>query len=264
LPNDSLSHGRLSAEDKEGDDLEFIIVSYPKSGELTLGDDGESFRYTPKADFTGRDTFKFKVCDEYGNLSDGVRAVVHVAEKMTDTVFADMTNHWAHESAICAFDDKMLPAQHDGKKLVFSPEDKMTRGDFLAISMIAAGFEKDVKRCYFTSFCDDAKIPLNIKSYAEAALDLGIIKGYPSGDAPRFDSTKYITRKEAATILSRMVAIKCQKSPGEGDQKPFDLLEECGIMVGAGGGNMLPDEIVTKAQMAKIYCNLVEFCDGIF
>ena len=257
--------GFFEAHDPDGDGIKFIVSAPPKHGTLMLLDEKSgNFMYTPKVDFTGRDTFKFKVCDGYGNMSQAVRAVVHVNEKPTDTVFSDMTNHWAHESAISAFDDKVISAGYDGKNLVFSPEEKVTRGDFLAVSMIAAGFEKDVKRCFFTSFCDDENIPLNIKSYAEAALDLGIVNGYPSDGIPRFESTKYITRKEAAAILSRIVAIKSKNSVRECGENSFDLVEECGIMVGAGGGNMLPDEIVTKAQLARIYCNLVEFCGGGF
>ena len=48
--------GNLTASDPEGDDIEFIIVSYPKHGMLTLLDgEGGRYCYTPDGDYTGKD-----------------------------------------------------------------------------------------------------------------------------------------------------------------------------------------------------------------
>ncbi len=257
--------GFLKAEDPENDDISFYVVSPPRHGTLQLLDEKSGhFMYTPKADFTGRDAFKFKVCDKYGNRSETLRVIVHIDEKTTDTVFSDMTNHWAHESAITIFDDRVLSAEISDGKLVFSPDEKITRGDFLAVAMIAAGLEDEVKRSYSTVFDDDAQIPLNIKSYANTAFSLGIIKGYPADTGVRFASSSPISRREAEIILSRIVEyLEAGKSNVRtASVTAMPTVSELGILVGMGGGEMSPGTTVTKAQLAKIYCNLKEYASS--
>ncbi len=254
--------GFLKAQDPENDEISFFVVTPPKHGTLRLLDEKSGhFMYTPKKDFTGRDTFKFKVCDKYGNRSEALRVIVHVDEKSSDTVFSDMTNHWAHESAIAIFDDRVLSAEISNGKLVFSPDEKISRGDFLAVAMIAAGLENEVKRSYSTVFADDRNIPLNIKSYADTALSLGIIKGYPDGSGVRFESSSPIPRREAEIILSRIVEyLESRKSNiRTAAVTVMPTVSELGILVGMGGGEMSPNTTVTKAQLAKIYCNLKEY-----
>lgn len=254
--------GFLEAKEPENDEITFSVVSQPKHGTLRLLDKKTGhFMYTPKADFTGRDTFRFRVCDKYGNRSEPVRVVVHVNEKTTDTVFSDMTNHWAHESAITVFDDRVLSAQMLDGELVFSPDEEISRGDFLAVSMIAAGLENSVKRSYSTVFCDDAKIPLNIKSYADTAFSLGIIKGYPDSGGVRFESASPITREEAQIILSRIVEYleNSKSNVRTASAMSVPTLSSLSILVGMGGGEMSHDTVVTKAQLAKIYCKLKEY-----
>ena len=254
--------GFLKASDPENDDLTFSVTSPPKHGTLRLLDEKNgNFMYTPKVDFTGRDTFYFKVCDKYGNAAKPLRVTVHVNEKTTDTVFSDMTNHWAHESAICAFDDRVLAASIFDGELVFSPDEKITRGDFLAVAMIAAGLENEVKRSYFTSFCDDSDIPLNIKSYAELALSAGIIRGYPTQGGINLESTKPVSRREAEIILSRIIGyLEGKENDARTAFAPATSEAfKVGILVGIGGGEMSPDTDVTKAQLAKIYCRLKEY-----
>ena len=181
-----------------------------------------------------------------------MRVIIHVSENLSDTVFSDMTNHWAHESAIKVFDDKVLSATFCEDGLSFLPDKEVSRGDFLAVCMIGAGLEKQVKRCTITSFSDDKNIPLNIKSYAMTAKELGIIKGIPAKSGTLFESEKPITRNEAEIILSRIIA---HVNSSDKALTPYDV----GILVGFGGENKLSDSVVTKAQLAKIYCNLKEY-----
>ena len=63
-------YGKIDASDPEGDELSVIIVSYPKYGTLEISKEsfGE-FKYTPKNDYDGKDSFVFVVRDEYGNYT---------------------------------------------------------------------------------------------------------------------------------------------------------------------------------------------------
>ena len=64
------AEGTLCATDPEGDALEFLIVTYPKHGTLTMTDkEAGDFRYTPVGTYVGKDSFTFVVRDSYGNYS---------------------------------------------------------------------------------------------------------------------------------------------------------------------------------------------------
>ncbi len=246
--------GYFEAHDPEGDEISFYVANSPRHGTLQLLDEKNGFfMYTPKTDFTGRDTFKIRVKDCYGNRSETVRIIVHINEKMSDTVFSDMTNHWAHTDAAKICDARLIsPVSVDGK-LHFLPEKTISRGDFLAIAMISAGLEAKVERVSKTSFYDDSDIPINIKSYAEAAKTLGIINGYEENNKILFKSSLPITREEASVIISRILSV-C----GSFDSDPY----LAGILVGVGKGEKAQDSFVTRAQTARIYSNMTDYFES--
>nr|MBE6545720.1 hypothetical protein [Oscillospiraceae bacterium] len=63
-------YGNLDGYDPEGDALEYIIVTYPKRGILTLTEhESGRYCYTPIGSYTGKDKFTYVVRDEYGNYS---------------------------------------------------------------------------------------------------------------------------------------------------------------------------------------------------
>ena len=258
--------GFFKASDPDGDEMTFSIVSSAKHGTVQLLDKNTGFfMYTPKADFTGRDIFSFRVCDIYGNKTDTYKVTVHITEPESNVTFSDMTNHWAHNSAIKAVSDGVFGGEIRNGKLVFNPDKTVTRGDFLAISMIAAGLEDSVNRVNFTSFSDDSQIPINIKSYAQTALEMGIINGYPDGNGGvSFKSTDVISRSEAAAILSRLLALPANSASGAVQAvspASSPSLASCGILVGTGSGDTVSDANadVTRAQAAQIYCNIKEY-----
>lgn len=242
--------GYLEAHDPEGDKLYFAVTSSPKHGTLQLLDkESGFFMYTPKADFTGRDTFSVRAQDSYGNRSEQRRMIIHINEKSSDTVFYDMTNHWAHTSAAVICDNGLLRSENVDGRLMFYPEREISRGDFLAIAMIGAGLEPYVKRVFSTDFYDDAQIPVNIKSYAMAAKEMGIINGYIKEGSTVFDSASPITRHDAALIVSRILKFS-------GD--PVTDAYEAGIFIGTGKGERSEELCVTRAQTARIYCNIAD------
>ena len=245
--------GYLEATDPEGDEIRFTVTASPDHGTLQLLDSKSGFfMYTPKTDFTGRDTFSVRVCDAYGNRSEKKRMILHINESLSKTVFSDMTNHWAHSDAARIYESGLMRAKDDNGKLLFFPEKDMTRGDFLAIAMISAGLEPAVEKVFTTSFYDDANIPVNIKSYAEAAKRLGIINGYEINGNTVFDSLSPVTRHDAALIVSRILAL-C----GAPDTDAY----EAKIFVGTGKGERAESLNVTRAQTAKIYCKMSDYFD---
>lgn len=248
--------GYLAASDPDGDKITFSVSSSPKHGTLQLIDTGSGlFMYTPKEGFTGRDIFRFAVTDRYGNRSQSMKVTIHVNESQKTSAFSDMTNHWAHSSAIQIAGSGILSGETVDGKLCFCPDKTVNRGDFVAVVTIAAGFEKDVIKSDVTSFSDDMSIPHNIKSYAAFAQKGGFVNGYSENNTLVFGSDRNISRNEAATIISRMLFPE-----REDGQK---AVIESGIMSGTAPGNFDPDKEITRAQLAKIYCNIRQHCEKL-
>ena len=75
--------GNLGATDPEGDKIEYIIVTYPKRGTLTLTEDENGrYCYTPNGNYKGKDKFTYVVRDEYGNYSKPMTVSIKVNERM--------------------------------------------------------------------------------------------------------------------------------------------------------------------------------------
>ncbi|HEX7033546.1 MAG TPA: Ig-like domain-containing protein [Nitrososphaera sp.] len=65
----------LSATDIDGDNLTYIVVSYPSHGELGDDDGDNTITYTPEPGFVGEDSFEFKVND---GSTDSNSAIVSI------------------------------------------------------------------------------------------------------------------------------------------------------------------------------------------
>ncbi|HYK76031.1 MAG TPA: Ig-like domain-containing protein, partial [Daejeonella sp.] len=57
------------AEDPDGDPLNFALASKPSNGTIQLDSNG-SFMYSPAIDFTGKDQFRYQVCDPHGACTE--------------------------------------------------------------------------------------------------------------------------------------------------------------------------------------------------
>lgn len=126
------------------------------------------------------------------------------------TDYADMTEHWAHNSAVAMSAMGLMSGVTDTETgaTLFLPEETVSRGDFLAMALIAAGKESNIEFTAQTDFADDADIPVNIKSYAAYAKANGVVSGYTdeSGNCV-FASASPITRSEAAVIIDRILSL---------------------------------------------------------
>ena len=78
---------------------------------------------------------------------------------------------------------------------------------------------------------------------------MGIINGYTKEGSTVFDSASPITRHDAALIVSRIL-----KFSGA----PVTDAYEAGIFIGTGKGERSEELCVTRAQTARIYCNITD------
>jgi len=262
-------YGTLPASDPEGDGLCFEVVSYPKKGLLTLTDrDDGQFVYTPVKNYAGKDSFTYTVTDEYGNRSDEMTVTLRVRASEHGTVFEDMIGHWGHYSAIRLSDLGIMTGKVEGEKNVFAPDDEVSRAEFLAMTMKAAGIAVEAsEEKVVTVFHDDSEIPQAYKAYVAAAYEKGYIRGFEENGLPVFDPNGNVTRAEACVMIGNILSLDAPVvKPVFADASDIPAwaadsiyaLTVLGILSGTGNGYVSPHEEIDRAQVAELLAAVVD------
>lgn len=201
-------YGQIEASDPEGDDIDYIIVSYPKHGTLRISNSerGE-FCYTPSADYDGKDSFVFVVRDEYGNYSSPEKVSLKVTERMSEVVYVDMENSKSYNAAVVMTAMGIMSGSRVGDDMYFTPEGRVTRAEFVAMAMKSLGIRAD-STLTETFFDDNDEIPKSLVSYVATAAKCGIVNGSLEFDGLKFRPTDAITNCEAAIIMSNLLDVK--------------------------------------------------------
>ena len=204
-------YGTLSGSDPDGDEISFEMVKYPENGFVTMLGGGE-FRYTPSADYAGKDSFKYVVKDKYGNYSAASSVSVEVSGTSLSSVLSDMGGNKAHASAISVVESGIMNYSESDGKLIFYPEKTVSREDFLVMLMKAAGLKEAEGQTASgnvapvnTGFADDADISVSAKGYVYLAKQKGYIKGSSDGSASCFYPKRDITAAEAAVMIDNII-----------------------------------------------------------
>lgn len=193
--------GRLTALDPDGDALTFEIVTPPNKGEIELGDDG-CFVYTPAEGRKGKDYFGYRAVDCEGNASQEATVIIRIVKQKTKVCYSDMSGSPSEYAAVALAEKGIFVGESLAGKYVFSPDQEVSRAEFLSMCMDLSGVELlgDVTA---TGFADDAEISDWAKPYVSTALKCGIITGYSDSGAAVFDSCRPISVSEAAVILDK-------------------------------------------------------------
>jgi hypothetical protein len=261
-------YGIMKAVDPENDTLHYEIVSLPKKGLLTVTDHSYgSYKYTPTEGFTGKDSFKYIVSDKYGNISSEVTVKIKVQKNVSEVFLSDMTEHWAYNAAIKTIGDGIMNTQvADDGSIVFNPDLKVTRCEFLSMAMCAAGYTVRGNSVN-TGFLDNGDIPQEYKGYVAAALERGFIQGMKTNGGYMFNPNECITRAEAALLLNNIVGLPVPAVKAVfADNNTIPVwaadaiyaLNESGIMNGMGEGYISPYSTLTRAQTAQILYGILD------
>lgn len=198
-------HGRLSATDPEGDACEFIVLSYPNHGTLTVTDKATGeYRYTPQASFTGKDRFSYVVRDVYGNFSEIEEVSLTVDRAASDIRFTDLQDRAEHNAAVVLTAAGVFSGKRLGDDMYFEPENAVSRAEFVAMALKTYGIRADTTLSA-TFFDDNDAIPTSLIGYVATAQRLGIIHGSFDGTALNFRPNDTVTLCEAAIILSSLI-----------------------------------------------------------
>lgn len=205
-------YGNIEASDPEGDDIDYIIVSYPKHGTLSLSDSAAGeFCYTPNAEYDGKDSFVFVVRDEFGNYSSPEKVSLKVTKRMSDVVYVDMEDSKSYNAAVAMTAMGIMSGSRVGDDMYFLPEDTVTRAEFVAMAMKSLGIRPDTT-LKSTFFDDNESIPKSLVSYVATAAKVGIVNGSFEKDGLKFRPTDAVTNCEAAIIMSNLLEIKADSA----------------------------------------------------
>lgn len=256
--------GQFAAVDPEGDALRFQLVKKPARGQVEIREDGSgTFVYTPYENKTGKDSFTYVAIDSVGNTSPEATVKVTISKAKTKVTYADLQGDPAHKAAIrLAEEGVLVGAQMDGK-YYFQPDLPVSRDQFLALAMSAAG-EKALEGIAVTGFSDDDEIPAWAKGYVSAALMSGAIQGISQGGEVRFSPAAAVTRAEAAVVLDRLLRPEAASAvfasasvPAWASQSVANLRSVSVLSSTSGMG-----EVLTRGDAARMLCAVLEYRDG--
>jgi hypothetical protein len=197
MPNEGL----LSVTDPEGEALTFTLTRQPRQGEVILRDDG-SFLYIPKKNKVGTDSFAYTAADPAGNVSGEATVTITIRKPTDDRQYADTLSSDCRFEAEWLRSSGIFAGETVNGQLCFSPDEAVTRGQFLA--MLMQVLEMPVDRTVTeTGFLDES--PQWLKPYLAAALRSGIITGYPAEGGVEFRDSQAVCADEAAAMVRRAV-----------------------------------------------------------
>ena len=265
--------GKLDAYDPDGDKFVYEIVSYPENGSVVLLDREEGrYVYTPKENFTGNDSFSYVARDIYGNYSAAASVSVDVKARRSSVTFGDIDDCNIYNAALTMAENSMMTGTEIDGVTYFEPKQNITRAEFLALAMKAAGIS-DPGSVDKTVFADDEDIPGEYKGYVSAAYQLGYISGTDMDGVLCFMPNSSVTRAEAAVMLDSILTLDREvEKPvilpvfADSSELPFWASDAIYSMNSMGVLSMIdgyasPEATVTRgdaAQMLEAVINLYE------
>ena len=189
-------------------------------------------------------------------------AIIMVFLLQTGISFAqptDIEGHWAQEKIMAWLEKGWAEIGEDGR---FYPDAKITRGEFIAFTNKAFGFD-ETTHVYFTDLPKDHKYA---KEVAKAVL-AGYISGFNDGTVRPDD---YISRLEVTTILAKIAHLplpeNSQLLTGFTDYndipewgRPYvALVADIGIISGYPDGSFKPHEHISRAESIAVLDKAIE------
>lgn len=198
--------GTLAGYDPDGDEIEYLIITYPTNGTLkmldrTCGD----FRYTPKNGFSGKDAFTYVVRDSYGSYSPLTTVSITVDSKKGTVDFSDMESSAYRIAAEEMVARGIMDSEPQEENNHFHENESVTREAWVVMVLKTFGIylPYSPEASYFD---DDAAVSAAARPYIKYAAEHGYMIGELSGTKLNCNPSAVITRGEAAEILYRVMA----------------------------------------------------------
>lgn len=237
------NNGKLSAVDPEGATVEFSLVEEPKYGKVELKKDG-SFLYIPSKNKVGEDRFTFTAKDEAGNESLPGTVKIKIMKPSQAKTFGDMEGSAGAFEAMWAEEANLMGGMEIAGNRCFCPENAVTRGEFLAMTMELTGQTID-ESLTESAFLDGEEAAPWLRPYMAAAVRKGIVRGEIREDGLVFRPNDPIKGREAAVILQNILQLPVSASVQESEEPNWSAasvqaLREAGLVM--ENGNILTRE----------------------
>ncbi len=264
--------GRLTAVDPEGDAVTYRLAQKPARGSLELTDPATgAFVYTPYENKTGRDAFTFVAEDSQGNASEPAKVTLRIRKPDTKVTYADMSGVASCNAAIRMAEEDVMVGERIGESYYFRPDETVSRSQFIAMAMSALDAQP-LADAISTGFADDADIPTWCKGYVSAALQQGVVRGYPDETGRVvFAPENTVTRAEAAVILDRMLSVTdvavttfypdTVAAPAWAFQAAVNL-ESAGVLETSAAGSLGLEEPLTRGQCAQMLAGAMDVVEA--
>lgn len=198
--------GNLSAKTADGGAVTFEITTDPVKGSVDLDPDGH-FVYTPLDGKRGRDYFGYKAIDADGVRSQEATVIIKIQKQKSKITYSDTTGLDCAYAAAKLAEEDIYVGECLAGSYVFSPEQPVSREEFLALCLRCTGAEP-LRGVRSTGFGDDGDIGDWAKPYVSTALLCGVVSGYASDTgAAVFRPDEPITAAEAAAMLDRAAVL---------------------------------------------------------
>ncbi len=250
--------------------LRYVIETQPSHGTLLYEDTSSTtFTYTPDKDFTGTDSFSFKLTN--GTLySNTAMVTITVTEKSTQVIpfnYIDMQDHWANYSASHLAARGLIIGEQIGNRYYFKPNTLITRADFMLYLLAITESNEDPNLEIPSITFDDQKLyPDWLVEAAKLAYAKGIIKGSTAGNKLYLNLYQNITRAEASVMLNNILkGTSSTKSIDYADQKDIPTWAKESVkaltaykIIQGDGTYFRPNSIITKAEAGEMCYKLLK------
>ncbi len=195
----------------------FVVVTEPSHGIVSQETISEPlFTYQPVMDFTGTDTFTFRLesGDLYSNVGTISITVRGVSEPIIPFYYEDMQDHWANFSASHLAARGMIIGEEINDDFYFCPDKDMTRAEFLlfVLSIVDANDTDYSGENMEIKFADEKDMPSWLLEKVTLAYNMKIISGVSDSGTIYFHPNDLITRGEAFVMINNALLMKTNSS----------------------------------------------------
>ncbi|MCK9478700.1 MAG: S-layer homology domain-containing protein [Firmicutes bacterium] len=183
------------------------------------------------------------------------------AGKESREAFKDVPGHWAYVSIMALYDLGIVNGGGDGD---FYPQNNITRAEFIKMTLSAFDIQPSSKGEISFADIDSGEW---YAPWVVAAAEAKIITGYTNG---LFGANDFITREDAATVISRVAGSSYGLQPADNmvfmdedniseyAKEAVALMKTAGIISGYPDGTFLPKNNLTRAESAKMIEKAIE------
>ncbi len=170
---------------------------------------------------------------------------------ITGSPFLDTVDHPAEGDFALLLALNIFRGSRTPDGLMAQPDEAVTRGELAAVVVRMLGYDQvaDWYKDQSLPFEDAAEIPSWAAGYARVASQLGVIRGLPGREKPRFEAGRKVAFRDAVTVLARAVELD---AGGEWPEAERDSLRAA---LTARLGEKEGGEVLTRAELAVLAAN---------